>query len=569
MPSKNPDSDGPPTENHGNDNGDAQAKQLLPESAHAHIQSNTMHSSTERQTRRRNHVALKRDSPNDNRAQADGIPQATEEPRQSWRSAKQNCRHGTPETESDGDDDYNPGRPTRNHGNNNDNGVMASGILHDERDPSVTIKHLLSKLNLGIISLPPRHQRDLPHRFIVCVECQKGLNPEDAVSHATNKKTNKGHQIPVSLTEKKLLWEWIGVASDLHSSQNLPPIPNGHTPPISGLQVLSGFRCPSCGLCKESDDMMKRHTSSTGHTQCKKTNIQYFFPAVEKIYFAVQPGRRVKKKGTENVADADLYALYAEKFGVDIEENTLPRYRDEKEMPLLLQSTRWFDHLWPYLRLGNDCDDGDLSKQGDSGNEDSSAEDEVRVASSNEAETKVQRKRKRSQSACQHLTQSPLPKRIRSQHIVTILNEEMGDDGEKARAYHIGLDSESDSLLSHDDMDEDRDESSEDNKEEDESSEDNEEEEESSEDNEEEEGHDFETRRVIGTKDQRRWSKWDSLTSVSKAKSLVSVCQLNPKEQDCWYGRELKNTIVRYAKRIRKMVETHPASFQIRRLLGG
>ncbi len=77
--------------------------------------------------------------------------------------------------------------------------------------------------------------------------------------------------------------------------------------------------------------------------------VQYFFPTCEKKYFVVQPCHQQKTKGHME-KDIDIYTLYAKSFGLDIKEK-LPFYHDNKEVPQLLQITRWFGHLWPYLRL--------------------------------------------------------------------------------------------------------------------------------------------------------------------------------------------------------------------------
>ncbi len=78
-------------------------------------------------------------------------------------------------------------------------------------------------------------------------------------------------------------------------------------------------------------------------------------------------------------------------------------------------------------------------------------------------------------------------------------------------------------------------------------------------------------RRKISKKEQRRWSSWDTLISVSKAKTLVSVRQpgFSLEEKACWYGTKLKDTISCYAMEVGKEIRSMSSGFEIRRLLGG
>jgi hypothetical protein len=270
---------------------------------------------------------------------------------------------------------------TRNHDNDNGNDThiaFDTQVESDERDPSPSITFILLKMNLQVASIPS-HQGGLPHRFMVCTTCGMGLDPDDAVNHATSKdQSHHGHGINVLLHERRLVRQWIVMASDLHLAQNPLPIPDAHSPPVSGLKIFKGYRCPTCGECKESEGMMKRHSSSTGHRKPRGASIQFFFSIREKKYFVVQPGRQLEQK-TKGCAekDVDMYALYAKSFGLDIEEK-LPFYCDDKEMPVMLQITRWFDHVWPYLRLREDDveEDSDNSGNGSSEEEGSDADGE-------------------------------------------------------------------------------------------------------------------------------------------------------------------------------------------------
>ncbi len=96
------------------------------------------------------------------------------------------------------------------------------------------------------------------------------------------------------------------------------------------------------------------------------------------------------------------------------------------------------------------------------------------------------------------------------------------------------------------------------------------------EDEDEGEGEDYDfvqlkNRRKIDKKEQRRWSEWDTLTSVSKAKTLVSVRQpgSSPEEKALWYGTALRDTISCYAKSVGKEIRSSSSGFEVRRILGG
>jgi hypothetical protein len=400
-----------------------------------------------------------------------------------------------------------------------------------------------------------------------------GLDPDDAVNHATSKdQSHHGHGINVLLHERRLVRQWIVMASDLHSAQNPPPIPDAHSPPVSGLKIFKGYRCPTCGECKESEGMMKRHSSSTGHRKSRGASVQFFFSTREKKYFVVQPGRQLEQK-TKGCAekDVDMYALYAKSFGLDIEEK-LPFYCDDKEMPVMLQITRWFDHVWPYLRLREDDveEDSDDSGNGSSEEEGSDADGEDtqdEVPLDEDEETRAGTKRKRSRP----IPTLPPPQKRRK-----------GATGSNTAAWSRGrmkvndanyLSSDDDPMADSDEEDHDDEEDEDDGGKEDG---DGDEDEDENENEDEGEGEDYDfvqlkNRRKIDKKEQRRWSKWGTLTSVSKAKTLVSVRQpgTSPEEKACWYGAKLKDTISCYATSVGKDIRMSSSGFEIRRILGG
>ena len=460
------------------------------------------------------------------------------------------------------------GVPIRSH--DSGEGTTTFNTQADKRGPSPSIMFILSKMNLRVVSIPSPDQGRLLHRFMVCITCQMGLDPNNAVHHATSKEqAHFGHGIKIFLHERTLVREWIASALDLHSIHNPPPIPAAHSPPIPGLKVLKGHKCPTCGECKESEGMMKRHSTLTGHRKPRAAFVQFFFSTREKNYFVVQPGRQVTTIGhTEK--DVDMYTLYAGLFGLDIEVK-LPFYHDDKEMPQLLQITRWFDHVWPYLRLREDDveEDGDESSDGlseaeegsDAGGEDT--RDEVSSdADGGHEETTAGTKRKRSRPNA-HLTVTQPPP----------LKRRKGTTGSDMAAWSRGgmkvnnadyFSSDDDPMAESDE--EDRADNAED--EDDGGKEDG--------DEDEGEGDDYDfvqlkNRRKIDKKEQRRWSKWDTLTSVSKAKTLVSVRQpgLSLEEKAHWYGTRLRDTISCYATSIGKEIRSSSSGFEIRRILGG
>ena len=456
---------------------------------------------------------------------------------------------------------------------------------NDSASPSISF--ILSKINLQVSSIPSR-LGGLPHRLMVCTTCGMGLNPDNAVQHATSKdRFHYGHGITIPLRERTLVRQWIAMASDLHSPQNPPPVPDAHSPPVPGLKIFKGYKCPTCGECKESEEMMKRHSSSTGHRRPQVASVQFFFSTREKKYFVVQPGRQrvnqLEQKTRDRMEkDVDMYVLYAKSFGLDIEEK-VPFYRDDKEMPQLLQITRWFDHVWPYLRLregdveeDGDEEDGDVSGDDSSQKEEDGNDEEGSDTGGEDAphglypgggdgndETRAGHKRKR-QGPNPHLTSAlPPPQKRRKGNSATAWRGRMTVDFDGEDNYF----SSDDDLMA--DSDEEYGDKEGDSEEDNDKGKDDE-----NEDEGEGEDYDFvqlKNRRKISKKEQRRWDGWDSLTSVSKAQTLVSVRQpgRSAEEKACWYGIKLKDTISCYATSVGKEIKMSSSGFEIRRILGG
>jgi len=106
------------------------------------------------------------------------------------------------------------------------------------------------------------------------------------------------------------------------------------------------------------------HTSTVpGHSTARKATLQHLFH--NRLLFSVQPDRHNEGRG--NADGVDLYSLYVKQYGLDDEDESaafIPLCSDKKEMPMLLQITRWHDHVWRYLK--NDGEDSDEDSSEDS-----------------------------------------------------------------------------------------------------------------------------------------------------------------------------------------------------------
>ena len=225
--------------------------------------------------------------------------------------------------------------------------VVGSSGVDQETDPAII--SLLSDLNLRLVFLPSQPK----YRLIVCVTCQKGLEPRDAVKHSTS--TTGEHKIKMVIGRRKELRAWIESATDLCSSNKPPPRPDPNSPPVPFIKLHPGFKCSKCDFCSTSQSRMERHfREKPGQAHvAKRATLQHLFG--NRALFPVQPNRHNDGKGNSN--GIDLYALYANMYKLDAEEESaasIPFYQEEKEMPMMLQITRWFEHVWPYLREGDD-----------------------------------------------------------------------------------------------------------------------------------------------------------------------------------------------------------------------
>jgi len=240
----------------------------------------------------------------------------------------------------------------------------AGGDDESQWEPQPHIQIILSSLDLRVVLLQSRDQRGLPYRFIACTRCLKGLEPGDAVTHAAGAPSRGGHNVRIPQAQMQVLRKWIEDTADLCSAQNMPPLPNPHGPLILFIQTAKGYKCNSCSFCSTMKRVISYHTSTVpGHSTARKATLQHLFH--NRLLFSVQPDRHNEGRG--NADGVDLYSLYAKQYGLDDEDESaafIPLCSDEKEMPMLLQITRWHDHVWRYLK--NDGEDSDEDSSEDS-----------------------------------------------------------------------------------------------------------------------------------------------------------------------------------------------------------
>ena len=276
----------------------------------------------------------------------------------------------------------------------------------------------------------------------------------------------------------------------------------------------------------------------------KRATLQHLFG--NRALFPVEPNRHNDGKGNSN--SIDLYALYANTYKLDAEEESaasVPFYREEKEMPMMLQITRWFEHVWPYLREGDD--EEDRTDEDDSSSDDGDVGMDEGILGTG--------KRIRSQKAGLSLP-SQARKRRKMKHnsqATLLLDVEMGNLGE----LDNDIDSDHDSDANEDDdSDEDEDEMDVDEVDDDGCLLD-------------EEFVETRRRSQIGKRARRRWEKWDTSTSIHKSEILVSVVTpISTKEQRMrWYGTKLRDAIHYWMEHVAKNVQK--SGLRIRQVLGG
>jgi Orsellinic acid/F9775 biosynthesis cluster protein D len=486
------------------------------------------------------------------------------------------------------------------------------------REPEPHIMIILSSLDLRVVPLQSRNQQGLPYWFIACTRCLRGLEPDDAVTHAAGPPSRGGHNIKIPQAQRRELRKWIEDTADLCSAQKMPPLPNPHGPPIPFIQTAEGYKCNSCSFCSRSKNAIGFHTGTVpGHSTARKATLQHLFH--NRLLFAVQPDRHNEGRG--NADGVDIYSLYAKQYKLDVEDESttcVPLCSDDKEMPMLLQVTRWHDHLWKYLKNdGDDDDDSSEEKDDDSSEEkdddrseekddDASEEDEWNSDDQNEKSDNnsykyrrtgmtidedselTQTGRKRSRRSLVPQTSSKRRKELVGSHLGREPDDSDADseDNESEEA-HVGekrnrarpsiqsgkrrkvnswSDSETDDpgdLNDPDFSDFSQAEASDDDVSGDDSGD-------------EEDWVDDDVERVrsgvsvrVSKRDQQRWEKWGTLTSVSRAKALFSihVAGTTQEAQKQWHGKKLRETIICYMEKVNKKVIR--GDLEIRHVLAG
>ena len=153
-----------------------------------------------------------------------------------------------------------------------------------------------------------------------------------------------GHNIKIPQAQRRVLRKWIEETTGLCSAQKMPPLPNPHGPPIPFIRTAEGYKCNSYSFCSRSKNAIGLHTGTVpGHSAAKKATLQHLFH--NRLLFTVQPDRHNEGRG--NADGVDFYSLYAKQYKLVVEDESttcVPLCSDDKEMPMLLQVTRWHDH---------------------------------------------------------------------------------------------------------------------------------------------------------------------------------------------------------------------------------
>lgn len=202
-------------------------------------------------------------------------------------------------------------------------------------------KLLLSRLSLRLISLSVLGLFPCP-KILTCTQCLCGIPPASVLEHATS------HGIEISRADKRRLNEWLSITTLAKCSEDLRSPPPG-SPPISGLNIFTGFACTLCTFCACESSTIQKHLSlthpnraGTWQEKCKAASLQAYF-RTRPCYFAVQPA-------LAGLAPTDLYRLYLEQIAPPIDESQrVNPPQDPHEIPPLVRMMGWHDHLAPYL----------------------------------------------------------------------------------------------------------------------------------------------------------------------------------------------------------------------------
>jgi hypothetical protein len=216
---------------------------------------------------------------------------------------------------------------------------------------------------VGLIVLSPRwlegHETPL---LLACRACQKGINIQNGVIHATRKELG-GHGLKASKDIVIELEKWIRLKAHLFLSSETAfrdaPCPPLITKPLPILKVDDGLRCSSknCDYaCKQPNAMVshwsKKHKHKKVAKKAKDVKVQTFFESHPK-YFVVSPQLSGPQANSR-------YELYLTQHIPDLEKNcneVVPYLASEREIPPLLKAMQWHQHLLPYLLDETDAPD--------------------------------------------------------------------------------------------------------------------------------------------------------------------------------------------------------------------
>jgi len=216
---------------------------------------------------------------------------------------------------------------------------------------------------VGLIVLSPRwlegHETPL---LLACRACQKGINIQNGVVHATRKELG-GHGLKASKDIVIELRKWIKLKAHLFLSSETAfqdaPGPTLMTKPLPILKVDDGLRCSSknCNYaCKRPTTMAthwsKKHKNKKVAKKAKDAKVQTFFETHPR-YFVVIPQLSGSHANSR-------YELYLTQLVPDLEKNcheVVPYLASEREIPPLLKVMQWHQHLSPYLLDEKDASD--------------------------------------------------------------------------------------------------------------------------------------------------------------------------------------------------------------------
>ncbi|KAF9522805.1 hypothetical protein CPB83DRAFT_899311 [Crepidotus variabilis] len=278
-----------------------------------------------------------------------------------------------------------------------------AGQTVDERAPGPEVATLLARLYLTIVRVTAVKDGPVP-RFLACQRCKKGVDPGSAVQHATANSrdgcrtqldpTSKFPNPNISLAQKKIVRDWInGEATDLHSSQNLPPVPKNSWQ-LEPLELLGGFACDTCGYVSTKDHMIRRHATEDRHPSWSSVTCHALF---YNCGYCVVRKRRPDANRRPPDATATLVQEYLDEYSDPSKNNPRSVLVDvpSQEMPLLIQIQRWHEPIWQAIK--ETAGDPPPWTSGDDNNDDNSSGGQRSTAleEARQADRSVRRKRNR------------------------------------------------------------------------------------------------------------------------------------------------------------------------------